>query len=461
MMERKIDTTLDGWLQNKKQAILIYGARQVGKTYSIRACFKRNNIPFTEINFATDKTALNLFSTLKSVEDFYMKLSLLSSKKLIPLKSAVFLDEIQEIYNYRESLLNADPSTYYATIDPLTLIKPLVEEGRFRYALSGSLLGINLSLVNLNPTGYLDTYTMYPLTFEEFITAKGVGKEAISYLHDSFNAITPVEEAVHKKMLSLLDSYLLVGGMPEAVSSFLSYGDISKVRTIQKQLLASYSNDIQKYAPRNERLLIEEIYHAIPSELNRKDKHFRKSKLDYPNSKNIELRDAYLWLDNAGVALPTFNVDQPVYPLRISEDRKTFKLFYNDIGLLSAALFDRDSIAKIMNGDTFINFGAPFENFIAEELRAKRHELRYYNGKKIGEVDFLIQKEGNVIPLEGKSGKPDKNGHYSHLALDNLLSIYKDIEKAYLLSRSNLRREGDKIINIPAYMTMFLPTLNE
>ncbi len=456
-MQRKIDRILDSWLNDRKSAVLLYGARQVGKTYSIRKCFERNNRHFVEINFATDKTSLDLFSTLFSSEDFYLKLSLVASSSLIEKESCIFLDEIQEVYRYREDLLKTNPELYHKTIDPITLIKKLVDEGRFRYALSGSLLGLNLSYIQSNPVGYMDTYTMYPLDFEEFLVCKGIGSEVISYLKKQFETVTEVEETIHQKIMTLFQQYLLVGGMPETVSLFLEFVDLEKVRTSQKQLLDGYQKDIQKYAPLEHRILISEAYKSIPGELNRKDKHFRKSKLDYPNAKNMDLTDAFLCLTNAGVALATYNVNEPTYPLGLNEDRKTLKLFSNDIGLLSCQLFDKEGAMRIVQGDCTINFGAPFENAVAEQLASKGYPLYYFNHKKCGEVDFLIQEKGQIIPLEVKSGNPNKTGRFEHHTLDHILEIYPEIEKAYVLSKRNIYKEEEKIINLPIYMLMFFP----
>lgn len=456
-MRRKIDSILDNWLSDRTTAILLFGARQTGKTFSIRDCFKRNERKFVEINFAIDKTALELFSKLTSAEDFYTKLSLVSSSPLINGKTCVFLDEIQEIYRYREDLLKTNPELYHKTIDPITLMKRLVEDNRFRYALSGSLLGLNLSEIQSNPIGYLDTYTMYPLSFEEFLLAKGIEGGIISYLKDRFETLAEVDQTIHEKMLESFRQYLLVGGMPEAVAEYIKSTDISKVRITQKQIISGYSQDIQKYAPVEQKILIGESFKNIPNELNRKDKHFRKSKLNFPNAKNLDMSDIFLWLTNAGVALPTYNVNEPTYPLKLNEDRKTLKLFSNDIGLLSCQLFDKDGAIKILNDDCSINFGAPFENVVAEELVSKGYELNYFNSKKIGEIDFLIQEKGNVIPLEIKSGVPNKDGKYTHNALNNLLKTYPDIEKAYIISKNNISKENEKITNIPVYMLMFFP----
>ena len=459
-MRRKIDSVLDNWLLNRKQAILLFGARQTGKTYAIRSCFNRNSCHFVEINFALDKVALELFSKLTSVNDFYVKLSLVANGELVTNKTCVFLDEIQSIYLYRESLRNTDPNLFHTTIDPISLIKKLVEDGRFRYALSGSLLGINLVGISSNPVGYLDTFTLYPLDFEEFLWANNIGEEVIEYLKTQFKSLKPVDDMIHQKIINTFYEYLLVGGMPEATNEYISSHDLNRVRNAQKQILNGYKNDIQKYAPIEHRVLIGETFNRLPGELNRKDKHFRKSKLDYPNSKNIDLTDIYLWLTNAGVALATYNVNEPTYPLKLNEHRKVLKLFSNDIGLLSSQLFENEGAIKVLQDDSSINFGSLFENVVAQELSCKGYSTYYFNSKKIGEVDFLIEKEGNVVPLEIKTGSSSGVGFFEHKALNSVIDVYKDIKKAYVLSKNNISIETDKIINLPIYMVMFFKPLN-
>ncbi len=456
-MRRKIDGVLDDWLAERKQAILLFGARQTGKTNSIRRCFERNERKYVEINFSLDKTALEYFAKLKGEEDFYLKLSLVAKTALSPGKTCVFLDEIQEVYAYRRAMLKTAPELYYSTIDPITLIKALVDTGKYRYALSGSLLGINLSGVSANPVGYLDSYTLHPMDFEEFLWANGVGEEAISYLKGRFDEETPVEEAIHRSLLDYYRSYILVGGMPEAVLKYVDTKNVRIVQIAQRQILNGYRNDIQKYAPLEQRLFISEAFDAIPNELNRKDKHFRKSRLDCPNGKNADFSDAFLWLTNAGVALSVYNVTDPVPPLRLNEQRKTLKLFSNDIGLLSCQLLDAPSSLRILDGDSSVNYGAPYENAVAEELFAHLGSYpRYFNSKKCGEIDFLMERKGEAIPLEVKSGSPGAGWKCSHKALDNVLEAYPGIKKAYVLSQLNVSKESEKIVNVPFYMSMFL-----
>lgn len=456
VIKRKIESILKNWKQNRNQAIMIVGARQVGKSYSIRKFLSEEFTSFEEINFANDSYALDLFSKLKNEEDFYTKLSLIRKKELIPGKSAIFFDEIQLIYKRRKQLEKNNPDIFNNTIDLITLIKPLVQTSKYRYAISGSLLGTSLDGILLNPTGYLDIHTMYPLDFEEYLWAKNTGNEVIDYLKKCYEGKNQVEQGVHSKFIKLFNEYVLVGGMPEAVKKFIETLDFKNVDLIQQQINNAYSLDITQYAPNELKVLINEAFKALPSELNKKNKRFVKTKIDYPGIKNMDISDCFLWLSGVGVAIPVFNVSEPTYPLLINENRKTLKLFSNDVGLLSSLLLGNEGRIKILNEELEINYGAPYENVIAQELKAHGYDsLHYWNDKKSGELDFVIEKNASIIPIEVKSGKSEADGYYNHKALTNCLNVYGKISEAVVLSRENAKRETDKIINLPIYMIMF------
>ena len=457
-MNRNAMQQLLDWKDNpKRKPLILYGARQVGKTWLMKEFGRQYFKSVVYINCDNNRNMQILFEGDYNVDRLLRGFYLETGVEINPNETLIILDEIQEIYNYRRELEKKDPELYFSTVDPITLIKGLVEEARFRYAMSGSLLGINLSGIASTPVGYLDSYTMYPMDFEEFLWANGVGDEAIAYLKAKLEKMEEIDETIHRSFLDFYRRYVLVGGMPEAVATYCEEKSITAVQTVQKQILKGYRADIQKYAPVEQRLLIAETFDNIPNELNRKDKHFRKSTLNYPDAKNLDLADAFLWLTNAGVALPVYNVSEPVYPLRLNEQRKTLKLFSNDIGLLCSQLLDKDGAIKIIEGDSSLNFGAPYENVIAQELFAHFEAAPHYlNSKKCGEVDFLIQRKGEAAPIEIKSGAPNKDGLYAHKALDNVLDAYPSIKTAYVFSRGNVGKEGKKIVLLPFYMSMFL-----
>lgn len=455
-MKRKIDAYLDQWIKQSK-ALMVVGARQVGKTYAVRELFKRNHLNFCEINFANDADALSLFSKLSDLDDFYMKLSLVGKKRGNKV-TYLFLDEIQMVYLRREQLKLSDPDLYERTVDPITLSKAIVEDGRYRIVFSGSLLGVCLNGIRLNPIGYLDSIRMYPLDFEEYLWAKGIGNEVIDYLKKCYLNQTFVEDTIHEKIMNVFREYVLVGGMPEAVSSFIKNLDFKAVDRIQKNIIQGYGEDVSKYAKQEDKLILREAYEALPSELNRKDKHFRKSNLkNVPNTKNIDMENSFLWLTSAGIALSVFNVTDVTYPLKINEQREILKLFANDIGLLSCSLLGVEGRIKMLNHEKEINYGAPYENVIAQELSAHGFaSLYYYNSKKNGEIDFVLEKETEIIPLEVKSGKSSINGYYNHSALNRVLELHPDIKEAIVLSENNISKENDRIVCLPLYMIMFL-----
>ena len=426
-MKRKIDVRLDNWAKERATALLITGARQVGKTYSARRCMEKNFATHLEVNFSRDPVALDLFSRLSGKDDFYAKLSLVKGKSGLESGSGcVFLDEIQEVYIRREEMKEDEPSLLRQTIDPITL-------------------------------RYMDSIEMFPMDFQEYLMAKGLGDEVTDYLRGCFEKRKTVDDSIHRRMLSLFREYVLVGGMPEAVESFISFSDFPKVGEIQKQIIAGYRKDVSKYAPKEQRLLLIEAFDGLPSELNARSKRYKKTHLSIDNIKNKDISEEFLWLKEAGVALPCYHVSDPFYPLRQSEERKVMKLFASDVGLLSAALLSPEGRIAILNGESPINYGAPYENAVAEELWAHGNKFLYYwNDKKEGEVDFLTESGSSLIPLEVKSGKPKRDGSYNHLALDHLLSINKEIKTAYVLSSSNVRRESDVIWDMPIYFAQFL-----
>jgi len=453
MLKRKIDEKLIFWKENRKQALLVKGARQVGKTYSIEQ-FGKTFDSFIEINFADHTEWIEPFASLPNLDTFYLRLSAIAGEKMIPGKTLIFFDEIQLLYRRREEM-RKEGKLPAASLDVVSLMKPLVNDGRYRFILSGSLLGVTLNDIFFHPTGYLDLLEMYPLDFEEFLSAKGVGQSAIDYVHDCFQKRVPVDMPIHNAFLEYFREYVLIGGMPEAVNAYLETKNLYTVQTAQQNIIALYKADIAAYRAKNEeKLRLREVYDAIPSELNSKNKRFVSAHAVTPAYlKNSNLQDEFLWLTAAGVAIPSYNVDEPVSPLSLAGNRKTLKLFMNDIGLLDTALLSTGIREKLLAGAQEINYGAPYENVVAEELNSHGYDgkLFYYNSKKHGEVDFLIEYENHVLPLEIKSGKPSQTNFYNHSVVNTLIKLY-DIPEAFVLGQTNLKKETDRIWNLPLYM---------
>ena len=430
MLERAINKAIADFYHNHNGALLFTGARQTGKTYAIRHLGK-SFAHFVEINFVEQPQAIEAFKESRSAQELLLRISSFTNKPLVKGDTLIFFDEVQECKEI------------------VTAIKFLVDEGSYRYALSGSLLGIELNDLRSEPVGYMNVMEMYPLDFREFARAVGVNDMIIEHLKQSFENKTPIDNVIHNKMMQLMQLYLIIGGMPAAVQKYIETNDLQSVIEEQKAILKLYKRDISKYDRKN-KLYIDEIFSLIPSELNAKNKRFILKNLN-ENWRFREKEDSFLWLKDAGVALPTYNVDEPHIPLLLSKSSRLFKLYQNDVGLLACQYADGIQL-NILNGQTNINFGAIYENVVAQELTAHGYPLYYFNNKRQGELDFLLEQNSEIIPIEVKSGKD----YTRHVALNNVLNNKEyAINKAYVLCNSNIKQDG-KIIYMPIYMIMFI-----
>ncbi len=430
MLKRKIDSYLRHYYANHSGALLVTGARQTGKTFSIRE-FGKSFKSFIEINFIETPEAVRVFEGAKGRSDVLLRLSAFTTTPLVKGDTLVFFDEVQKCPEI------------------VTAIKFLVDEGSYRYILSGSLLGVELKDLRSEPVGYMGVKDMYPLDFEEFISAIGVGEDVIKSLRECWESRTPVDEVVHSKMMELFRLYLVVGGMPAAVSKYIETNNLQEVLAVQQDIIRLYKRDIAQYDP-DEKLYIEEIFNLIPPELNAKNKRFILKNLN-ENAKFTRYQNSFLWLKNAGVALPVYNVEEPKVPLLLARSRNLFKLFQSDVGLLAAQYSEGIQLRLIM-GDTAINYGAVCENAVAQELTAHGIETYYYNDKKRGEVDFVMELGGKVLPVEVKSGKD----YETHRALANIMDCTEyDLPRAIVFNNDNIKVAG-KITYAPIYMVMFL-----
>ena len=431
MVKRKIDSYLDQFYKRTNKALLVTGARQTGKSFSIRHYGTTHYENFVEINFIEQPDAAEILKGAKSSQDILVRLSLLTSASLVSGKTLVFFDEVQECPEI------------------VTAIKFLVDEGSYRYILSGSLLGVELQDLRSEPVGYMDVKEMYPLDLEEFFMAMGVSGLVTDGLQKAFEKQQPVDEFVHKKMMELFRLYLIVGGMPAAVQKYIDTHNLQDVMAEQQAIIRLYKRDITKY-DKNHKLYIDEIFDMIPSELNAKNKRFILKDLN-ENLKFSRFENSFLWLKNAGVALPTYNVEAPVMPLKLSRSRNLFKLFQSDIGLLACQYAEGIQL-RIINDENSINYGSIFENVVAQELQAHGFELYYFNSKKQGELDFIIEKGGHTLPIEVKSGKD----YQRHNALSNVMSKADyGIPRALVFCNDNVSMSGN-IVYMPIYMVAFL-----
>ena len=434
MINRKAYHFLRDFFTNEKRALLVTGARQVGKTFTVRKIGKEIFEQVVEINFIEQPDAVELFSHPKSAEEILMRISAFTSKKLIPGKTLIFFDEVQECD------------------EMVTAIKFLVDEGSYRYVMSGSLLGVELKDLRSVPVGYMGELEMYPLDLEEFARAVGIGDEVLEHLKDCYEGQKPVDEFIHKRMVELVRLYMIVGGMPAAVQKYLDTNNLRNVLNEQRDIIRTYKRDITKYE-KEHKLQIEEIFNLIPSELNAKNKRFILKELG-EKARFARYESGFLWLKDAGVALPTYNVEAPTMPLLLNKQRNLFKLFLNDVGLL-AAMYGGDIQVRLLN-NLNVNYGAAFENLVAQELYAHGfaidHDLFYFNSKKQGELDFVVEYQGEVLPIEVKSGKD----YERHRALSNIIDNEEyAIPKAFVFCQENTQIKG-RLVYPPIYMIMFL-----
>lgn len=451
MLNRKSNAKILNWIKSNGTALLVDGARQVGKTTVIRSTLKDNNYDFVEFNLVRDKEFKKFLESIEdlSSKEFIAGMSVHTSYKLKKNKTIIFIDEIQ------------------VCKEMLTKVKFLVEEGSFKYIFSGSILGITLNSIESAPVGYLEILKMYPMDFEEFLWSQNVGDEVISMLKEHYEKRTPVLQTIHNKIMDYYYMYLIIGGMPAAVQNFCNNQNYNTVHNIHKQIISLYKNDITKYQNNDKKLKLMATYDLVPAELNKQNKRYTFKNLN--NFFKFERYEAtFEWLNISELTIPVYNILSPEIPLLLNEKATLFKLYLNDVGLLSS-MYGVSTIRKILNRDKNINYGAIYENFVAQELHAHTYQGYYYKNKKYGELDFVIDYDSHVLPIEVKSGK---NFLY-HRALNNVMSNKNyNIKEAVVLSNKNISKENVATINfgskdfevkdeysvvyLPIYMTMFI-----
>lgn len=439
MLFRKIATRIEEYLSSDSdRMLLIDGARQIGKSYIIRHVGEMMFPNYIEINMEEDKLGDRVFADAKTTKDFYMALSVVAGDKMKQRENTlVFLDDIQA-YDHL-----------------LTLVKFLMKEKKFTYIASGSLLGVTLKNTQSVPMGSLDIQHMYPMDFEEFLYANGVGEFAIDSMKESFHKQEALSEAMHNKLMDLFKKYLLVGGLPKAVEIFVASRNVVEFRSIQKEVHDLYGVDATKYEEEHDKKLkIRRIFDMIPSNLeNKKKRVVIKDIEDKKWKRSNDYLDEFDYLISSGITLEVKAISTPTYPLVENSGKNLLKLYMNDVGILSG-IFYRNNIKAVMSDIKSINLGSVYETVVAQELKAHGYDLYYYDNKKNGEVDYLIDDTDNLsnIPIEVKSGKD-----YSvHSALDKFVSNDDyNINKAYVLSNERNVYVKNGIIYMPIYYVMF------
>lgn len=440
MLYRKITSYIEDYLKSDTDKILILeGARQVGKSFSIREAGTRLFPNYVEINFVEDDEGEQLFKNIHKKEDFYLTLSMIAGNKLSDRDNTlVFFDEIQHYPQY------------------LTMLKFLREDGRYRYIASGSLLGITLKDTTSIPVGSIIRKEMFQLDFEEFLIANGFGIEAITMLRHAYENRQSLTEENHNHVLDLFRRYLLVGGLPDAVNTYLDTHNIVRVREVQDGIRSLYAADASKYEKEHsKKLLVRRIYEMIPSQMENKKKRIVAQEIRGKEGDRFsQYQEEFEYLVSSGIALAVHAISNPHFPLSESLQKNLLKLYLNDVGLLTGLLY-HNNIRPVLEDVRSINLGSVYESVVAQELRAHGHKLFYYDNRKQGEIDYLIDDHiaMSAQPIEVKSGKD----YTVHSALNNLLKNPDyHIQRGTVISNERKINQEGKVTYMPVYFVMFM-----
>ena len=432
-MERFITDELIRWKNSKsRKPLILKGARQVGKTYILKDFGKNNYENVAYFNFDHDEGLALLFQNTKDPYRIIEQLSLVNGKKINLNTTLIIFDEIQECPNALNSL------KYFCEEAPM-----------YHVACAGSLLGIRLSKTSF-PVGKVDFLNLFPMTFSEFLIADN----ALN-LVQVMREITEVKEipkVFEDKLIEKLKVYYIIGGMPEAVYSWVNDKDIEQVNKIQKNILDSYENDFSKHTIASEANKISLIWNGIPSQLARENKKFIYQAVK-PGARAREYEQALNWLNDANLISKCYLVSKCAFPLKAYQDLSAFKIYMNDVGLLRR-MANLDSNILLDGNKLFIEFKGSFtENYVANMISYITNELPNYFTFDRNEIDFVIQKNNKIIPIEVKAAKSNNN--------DSLTKYNNkfDNEIAFRFSLNNLHRDG-KIINIPLYFIEYINNLN-
>ncbi len=432
MLKRKIINILNDWKKKPhKEALLLKGARQIGKTTAVREFAKQNYTHFVEINFEQNPEVKEAFAGSRDTRTIISRLSLMGYGPFVAGKTLVFFDEIQSCPNAR------------------TAIKFLVEDNQFDYIESGSLLGINYAEVSSYPVGFEFQVEMFPLDFEEWLWANGISDEIIQEVKNDFINGKNIDAVIHEQLMRLYRIFLIVGGMPKVVTTYLEHIDFAEVIRQQRIIVDSYRDDIAKYAEK-QKTRAKRFFDAIPSQVAKQRKRFLLSDLEKTGNMQ-KYEDAAQWLSDAGIAYFSYNTHTLAMPFEQYENRNLFKVYLLDTGLL-CSLWGEKLQWEVMKGDIAINEGGLTENFVATELVKHGHQLHYYDRKSRNELDFLIRENNLVSIIEVKSG----NDYKKHSALNNVLDEFSEcIERSIVLNKFNTDK-SETIQYSPIYTAMWL-----
>lgn len=432
MLKRKIYQTLLDWKKTKsKECLLVKGARQIGKTFIIEQFGRKEYGSYVYLNFFENPQLKSVFDGSLQAREIYKKISLfVDNVRLIDKDTLIFLDEIQECPNAR------------------TALKFLALDDRYDIIASGSLLGLHYRDIASIPVGYEKTLEMYSLDFEEFLWATGKTENSIDVLRSCFDRREKVDETVNGNFLNAVREYMVVGGMPEAVNTFLKTNNFQEVYAVQKKIMDSYQEDVKRYASVPERQKISDCYNSIPRQLAKEYTKFQYKTVS-KNGSARRYENSLNWLVDAGMVKMCVNVSTPQFPPVAYEKPEQFKIYLTDIGLLTCLYGFETQAALIKNTMTGSAKGGIYENLIFDILTKRGITLHYFkNDRNTQEIEFLYSKEGEVVPVEVKS----KNG--ATLSLNNFIDEFKP-SVAYKMIAGNLGVSGVKV-SLPFYMALFI-----
>ena len=440
MLNRKIYNALVEWKKAKtKDCVLIKGARQVGKTFIVREFGSREYENYIELNFLMNPELKNIFEGNISAGEIYKRMTAyLPEIKFSEGNTLIFLDEIQKCSKAR------------------TALKFLAEDKRYDVIASVSLLGLHygqdadtdVEEAESIPVGYEKPMILRSLDFEEFLWAYGYTGDTLDYLRDFFNKLQPVPDVINKKYQEILREFMVVGGMPEVVQNFINHKDFNQVQAIQEKILSSYDDDISNHAKGTEKTKVRNCYESVPRQLARENKKFKFSEVEKKTGAR-KYESSIAWLRDSDLVNICYNVYEPYLPLTANEKNNEFKLYLNDSGLLLAKYGLQTKLAVLQNTLKGNAKGGIYENLISEMLSKRGYQLHYFKTENSQmELEFIIEKDGEVIPVEVKAGNA------STISLNTFIGKYQP-SYAYKLIDGNVGI-ADKKITLPHYMAMFL-----
>ena len=436
LLERKIDNYLSGWKQNPdRKPLIVKGARQIGKTESIRAFGRANYDSVLEMNFVLQKKFRTIFDDGYEADQIIKNITVLEpSWKIIPGKTLLFFDELQKCP------------------DCATPLKSFCQDGRFDVICSGSLMGIYYEEIESNAVGYKEDYDMYSMDFEEFLWAKGYSKEQVEDLYSHMLSLKPFSQLEMDTFMGIFRDYMTLGGMPEVVKKYIDNGHFGGTLKLQRQLLKDYKEDITKYAKETDKAKVLAVYGHIPTFLAKENKKYQITKIA-KGARNREYIGAVDWLKEAGVVNVCYCLSNVELPLKGNYDAKCYKIYYHDTGLLIASL-DEEAQDDLRTNKNFGTYkGAIYENVVGEMLRKSGYEQLYYykHDNPALEMDFFVRDADSLIPVEVKA----KDG--ATASLNNLIKwdSYPEVKYGIKFGYKNIGWNG-RFYTFPYFLAFLL-----